>query len=189
MQTDFHKEFPRGGVGKQHPFILKCFTEMIGAPGKYDSNPTSVLDYGAGKGGTAQWLESLYPKIFIEQYDPSFNTADEWREIRNRYYDFVYSVDVLEHIARPDCVNKDGAIPWINSCTRNYAFLVIDLTPAKKKLSDGRNAHINLQEPNAWLRDIEIWMRVKHWEIHEEPCKTYGVRKRLCVRAERGKKM
>ena len=189
MQTDFHKEFPNGGVGKKHPFILDCFTDVIGAPDAHKTYPVTVLDYGAGKGGTARWLASLYPGIFIQQYDPSFNTPDEWCEIRNRCYDYVYSVDVLEHIEKSECVRKDGAIYWINSCTRTDAFLVIDLTPAKKTLKDGRNAHINLQSPDEWLEDIELWMRVKHWEIHEKPCKTYGVRRRLCVRAERGKKI
>ena len=181
MQIDFHKEF-KGGVGKQHPYIYRKIKEYCGRmPSTY-----SLLDYGCGQGGTADWLEREFPGIFIQRYDPYI---PEYSEFVNRYYSYVYSLDCLEHIPREDCIKKGGALAWINSCTSNYAFLVIDLTKAKKSLPDGTNAHVNLQTPDEWLKDIELWMPVVEWEIDEQPDKTYGTRKRLCVTARRGKKM
>lgn len=183
MTYDFHKQFPESGIGKQYPWLLKQMQK------EKHWELKSVLDYGAGKGGTAQWLREEFPGIFIETYDPSFNTDEEWRQIRNRYYDLVYSCDVLEHVPRAECIAKGGPLAWCNSCSRGPVLLIIDLTKAKKTLPSGENAHVNLQSPEQWIKDIELWMEVEHWEIDTQLDKTYGERNRLCVVAKRGKKM
>ena len=183
-QIDFHKQFPGSGVGKQYPWLLEQLQHQF--PSHYDCR--SLLDYGCGLGGTATWLEQQMPGINITRYDPYVAEYSSmlWQD---RFFDAVYSADVLEHIPRGTCIAKGGALAWINSCTRSYAYLIIDLTPAKKTLADGTNAHVNLQTPEQWIRDIELWMQVESTRIDTQPDKTYGERKRLCVQASRGKKM
>lgn len=197
-EYDFHREFPGSGVGKQYPYLQKQLTHYWGE----SPTPKSLLDFGCGGGGTAQWLCDTYPQFYIDGYDPYKRLYPEWttegthgenpglwRTIPNRYYDCVYSADVLEHIPRPLCVERDGALAHINSCTRGLALLIIDLTPAKKTLATGTNAHVNLQSTEQWLEDIERWMRVWSYDLEATADKTYGVRRRLCVTAYRGKKM
>ena len=184
-QVDFHKQFPGTGIGKQYPWLLLQLKQLW--PSGY-YNTRSCLDWGAGLGGTAEWLQLELPGLDVDCYDPYVRTYSS-THYQNRYYDVVYSCDVLEHIPRADCVAKGGALAWINSCTRGPALLIVDLTPAKKTLPDGTNAHVNLQTPQQWIKDIEQWMRVESWEIDVQPDKHFGERRRLCVRATRGKKM
>ena len=62
-------------------------------------------------------------------------------------YDIVTCLDVLEHI---ELSSIDAVISEIKSLTRKFCYIVVDLQPAVKTLSDGRNAHILLAPPDWW---------------------------------------
>ncbi len=185
-QIDFHKQFPGSGKGKIYPWLWSQIQQQF--PDRQYDHTRSFLDWGAGQGGTAEWLHTLMQDPYIECYDPYVERYAS-TNYQTRYFDCVYSCDVLEHVPREDCIAKGGALAWMNSCSRGNIYLIIDLTPAKKTLSDGTNAHVNLQTPDAWIKDIELWMTVEATHIDVQPDKTYGERNRLCVVASRGKKM
>lgn len=103
----------------------------------------SFLDYGCGKGGLIKELKKLYPNMIVEGYDPG--TLEFEKHPENRF-NFVSSIDVLEHIEREYI---DEVLLDIRNLSSKYIYLLIAHTPAKKNLPDGRNAHI-LQEPLEW---------------------------------------
>ena len=145
IYTDWHNSFPGSGRGKQYPYLLdkiihnrKSARAITRRDLRENREWNTVLDYGAGKGGTAQWLQGLIKGIDIDCYDPgreqSANTPLKKR------YDLVYSCDVLEHIELEDI---HTVIEHTQSLSRNNIH-IIDMTPAKKRLPDGRNAHVLL---------------------------------------------
>lgn len=174
---DYHRHFPGGGVGKQYAWLEQIFRER-----NYGST-NSILDYGCGQGGTALWLETLFPGTHITRYDPY---VEQYNDFRDQYYDFIYTADVLEHIPTEEL---DDTIAIINSCGRGHTAHIIDLDPAKKVLPDGRNAHLSLLSPERWIEVFENRMQVESAEIVEYPDRILGTRRRLHLEATRGKKM
>lgn len=175
---DFHKQWPNSGKGKTHEWVTQHLKQLLYRENTYGLGQT-VLEYGCGQGQALIQYSSVHPSVSFRGYDPykqEYNTP----ELLERKYDVVYSIDVLEHIPREQCVNHKGAIELLSNIAE-YKLLVIDLTPAKKTLADGTNAHVNLQTAEAWLRDLNDWMYITKHTVHTEPDKTYGERKRLCV--------
>ncbi len=109
---------------------------------------TDVLDYGCGKGTLANNLP-----FSIKQYDPAVPKHAELPEPA----DIVICTDVLEHI-EPDLL--DNVLSHIASLTKKMAYLSAATEPAKKVLSDGRNAHLIVQ-PKAWWEEQII----KHFKV------------------------
>lgn len=177
MDLDYHKHFPEGGVGKQYEWLRAEFER------RHIDKTNSILDYGCGKGGTALWLETVFPGITITRYDPY---VQEYANFRDQYYDFVYTADVLEHIPQPQL---DHAIAVINSVSSGPSIHIVDLDPAKKTLPDGRNAHLSLLTPEEWIKTFERKLRVQDAYIQEYPDRILGKRRRLHISATRGKKM
>ena len=170
---NFHSEFPHGGKGKQYPPLLEYLKK---------SQPMNTelkwLDYGAGKGGTAAWLQGFFPDVEITCYDPYWQPYEKLPTDR---YDCVYSCDVLEHITRDQCMDQQGPLAQMSKLTLGPVYLIIDLTPAKKTLKDGRNAHVNLQSPASWIADCEEFFTVnthRTWSVADP---RFGKRTRLCI--------
>ena len=63
-------------------------------------------------------------------------------------FDLVYSADVLEHIEFEDIENTLNTVMDLTTCKHIH---IIDLSPAKKKLPDGRNAHVSLLNKEEWI--------------------------------------
>ena len=105
---------------------------------------SSVLDYGCGKGLLIEQLEKDVAKeICLQGYDPG---NPKFNQLPNEA-DFVTCFDVLEHVEDSYIENT---LDDIKHLTQKIACIVIDLMPAKKQLSDGRNAHILLAPPAWW---------------------------------------
>jgi 2-polyprenyl-3-methyl-5-hydroxy-6-metoxy-1,4-benzoquinol methylase len=107
-------------------------------------NPKSVLDYGCGKGHILSHLKDKYPTIKFTGYDPAlpmFSTQPK------DSYDCIFSNDVLEHI-EPEFINQ--VLEHIDTLASKYIWLRIDTVPARKILSDGRNAHLILESQQWW---------------------------------------
>ena len=109
--------------------------------------PTCVLDYGAGKGELSQSLkhEIQAHGIFFKEYDPGIPGKDERPAGQ---YDLVCCLDVMEHI-EPDHLQE--VMEHLKSLIQKVGFFVISNRYAKGILSDGRNAHLIVENPKWWF--------------------------------------
>jgi len=169
--SEWHKLFPGSGQGKHYPWLLEQFCTYA---------YPRALDYGAGKGGTIHWLESLTSSD-ITGYDPGYPAYQD-KSVLDAQYDVVYACDCFEHIEREDI---DAVIDECQSLAPVNLY-IIDLTPAKKRLPDGRNAHILLLDRHQWVELIEQHEHtVESIMQYSEPDPNYGKRHRLCIRTRR----
>lgn len=104
----------------------------------------SILDYGAGKG---LLKKSLPEEIDVREYDPAIASISG----RPDKADLVTCTDVLEHI-EPEYLAE--VLEDINALAVKGVFLTIACRPAKKTLSDGRNAHLIVERPMWWMRHL-----------------------------------
>jgi len=111
--------------------------------------PNTVLDYGCGKGVMLSYLKELYPQTQFDGYDPAVHM---FRERTNKKYDCVYCNDVLEHV-EPNCI--DNVLYDIDNSSQKYIWLRIDTKPARKRLSNGENAHLIIEDKIWWLKRIK----------------------------------
>jgi hypothetical protein len=71
----------------------------------------------------------------------------------------IYSSDVLEHI-EPELL--DDTLQSLCECAVKYQYHLIACHPAKKSLSDGRNAHLIIEDPSWWNNKLKS---LKNWNI------------------------
>ena len=141
QQLHFDRSKPRGFGGKikdlgRFNFFMSEWT--VG----------SLLDYGCGKGHILTHLKETYPNTRCYGYDPAL---DMFNTLPGKLFDCVFSNDVLEHI-EPEYI--DNVLIHINQLSSKYVWLRIDTKPARKKLPDGRNAHLILESPEWWMTKI-----------------------------------
>jgi len=178
IYTNWHKTFPGSGQGKQYPYLLEKIKEnhrMYRLPHK--ERWTHILDYGCGKGGTMRWLRGLSENLHIDGYDPGHEDYSNTETLK-RKYDAIYTADVMEHIEEEDL---EDVIKQQQSMA-NYNIHIIDLTPAKKRLPDGRNAHVTLLDLETWRWHLEApgtheTVDMRTWTV---PDPNYNTRSRLC---------
>ena len=116
----------------------------------------SFLDFGSGKGYLSQKISEAYPDIKLYTYDPVTSPIDLPEQV-----DMTYSSDVLEHV-EPHLLEQ--TLDDLFARTTKYHYHLIACHPAKKKLSDGRNAHLIIQRPKWWKRHLQKY----HWQIQHE---------------------
>ena len=104
--------------------------------------PSLVLDYGCGQSKLIDMLELGYPATLV-RYDPAIPAI---AQKPSDTFDLLINVDVLEHIEDSDL---DAVIAEMRSLCRD-ALIIIDTKPAKKLLSDGRNAHVTIRSHDWW---------------------------------------
>lgn len=107
-----------------------------------DKNPSSILDFGCGKGNLVQTLKENYPNIEVYGYDPANPKYN--KEVP--CVDMVISTDVLEHV-EPEFIND--TIEML-SLKGKFHYHLISCAPAKLILPDGRNAHLIQEGPDWW---------------------------------------
>ena len=134
------------GLNKNIPELVKNLIK--------EKNIKSFLDYGAGKGYTSETIKAEYPNIELHTFDPATfpNPLPDSVEL-------TYSSDVLEHI-EPHLI--DETIQDLCNRTTRYQYHLIACHPAKKVLSDGRNAHLIIESPKWWKKKIQ---RLDDWKI------------------------
>jgi len=135
LNIELHERTSYGSFGKKWASAVTKIS--------YDFGISSILDYGCGKGSLK---EELLKNGFsdIREYDPAIEGKDKIPEPA----DLVVCTDVLEHI-EPDYINS--VVESIKSKGIKCLFLVVSTRPAKKKLADGRNAHLIIQPLSKWL--------------------------------------
>lgn len=103
-----------------------------------------LIDYGCGKGAMVAALRE--DGFAVQGYDPG---NAEFMNVPKRG-DFLYSLDVLEHI-EPDCL--ESVLAHIAGLAPQ-AFLVISMKAAKQILPDGRNAHLIIEGEAFWAEKL-----------------------------------
>ena len=110
----------------------------------------SVLDYGAGPGALVSAIKRAFlelPGVTYHEYDPAY----PGKEAEPPVCDIVYCGDVLEHVEE-ECI--DAVVDHLAELTRYHLLAIIALSPAKKLLPDGRNAHVTLKRPDWWVSKL-----------------------------------
>jgi hypothetical protein len=131
-----------GTAGREYaPLVTQIINKM---------QVTHLLDYGCGSQLSLYKAITPNHKVTYQAYDPG---TEDFAE-RPVPAQMVCCVDVLEHI-EPDFL--DGVLDDLASLTEVLLFASVDTGPAKKTLSDGRNAHL-IQEPMEWWLP-KIWAR------------------------------
>ena len=120
-------------------------------------NDQDVLDYGCGKAELAK----LIP-FKIQSYDPCIEKFSN----RPKPANIVACIDVLEHI-EPECL--DDVLEDIQNLTKKAIFLTVATAEALKKLPDGRNAHLIVQDYTKWLP--KLW---EHFTLVNYSKRAYG---------------
>lgn len=116
---------------------------------------TSLSDYGAGKCNLKKALGLRDgDKVRYQPYDPAFPEYGSPQPA-----DLVTCIDVLEHI-EPKLL--DAVVADIASISRKLVFLTVHTGPAKKVLSDGRNAHLIQESTSWWLGQFEPHFDILH---------------------------
>ena len=121
-------------------------------------NIQSILDFGCGKGNVVAALKETYPNLTVYGYDPgrdSFNTLPD-------NVDMIISTDVLEHI-EPELLEE--TLLDLAKRTNKVMYHLIACHPAKKRLHDGRNAHLIVETPDWWKNKLAI---VLNWKMYNE---------------------
>jgi 2-polyprenyl-3-methyl-5-hydroxy-6-metoxy-1,4-benzoquinol methylase len=132
LNSKLHQDRKDYGVqGKMYAPQIRQLAESL--------QTTDVLDYGCGKGTLAANLP--FP---IHQYDPAVAEHDT----EPMPADLVVCTDVLEHI-EPECLAD--VLNDLKRVTRHVLFCTVATRPAKKKLADGRNAHLIIETIEWWL--------------------------------------
>lgn len=121
--------------------------------------PTSVLDFGCGKGALIVGINESNPAISTKGYDPG---NPDFEVLPIGTFDAVVSTDALEHV---EPAHLDNTLQMIGSKIERCGFFRIACYPAKKKLPDGRNAHLIVELPEWWRAKVEEEMGVRIvWE-------------------------
>lgn len=123
----------------------------------------TLLDYGCGKRVLDQGIREHYgdaPVLEVINYDPCIPGF----ESAKRPADIVACIDVLEHI-EPE--RLDAVLDDIKANALKAVFLMVATRPAKKVLSDGRNAHLIQRPYSWWLQKLMARFRLLAFENHD----------------------
>lgn len=144
-QEALHAKGNYGTASLQYGGIVSELVERTGSQ--------TLLDYGCG---SMQNLKKVLDcDVMYLGYDPAvpaFNVK--------KTSDFVTCIDVLEHIER-DLL--DNVLDDLMKLTGKWAFFTVHTGPAKKILSDGRNAHL-IQKPASWWLP-QLMLRWELWQF------------------------
>lgn len=136
LLTQMHANTPWGTKGHKHVQDVMSFCSSLSAK--------SILDYGCGQQALKKALKEIDPNIDVRGYDVGIS---ELSCLPDRA-DLVVSTDVFEHI-EPSFL--DNVIEHTFSLAELGVYHHIALTPAKRKLPDGRNAHLIIEPTEWWI--------------------------------------
>lgn len=135
LNQDLHADNPNYGISgsKYASQVMALSTSM---------QTQDILDYGCGKSTLANNIP-----FKIKQYDPAIPKYASLPEPA----DMVVCTDVLEHI-EPEMIGE--VLDHLKSLVKKRGLFVIATRPAKKILSDGRNAHLIVENARWWLNAL-----------------------------------
>lgn len=112
----------------------------------------NILDYGCGKGTLKDAVD-----LPVVEYDPAIEGKTQALPC-----DLVACTDVLEHI-EPECLEE--VLAHLYGMTKKVLFFNISTCPAKKFLSDGRNAHLIVENSEWWREKLEPRFEIVSWFV------------------------
>lgn len=116
--------------------------------------PASIMDFGCGHGALIASISQTYPNIQVDGYDPG---NPKHNTIPKRSFDAIVSADVFEHI-EPE--HLASTLQLISDKIQVAGWFRIACYPAKKHLPDGRNAHLIVESPAWWRKQLLANMNV-----------------------------
>ena len=119
-----------------------------------ETNSTTLLDYGCGKGWQySKWeVNKTWNCQYPTLYDPG---VFEFSEKPTGTFDGVINIDVLEHIEEKDI---EAVLSEIFSYADKFVYLSIALFLGTDLLPDGRNMHVTVK-PTSWWKDKILKMK------------------------------
>jgi hypothetical protein len=117
-----------------------------------ESNIKTAFDYGCGKASTHSHhnLRKLFGWDELFLYDPGL--PEYSAKPQNKMFDLVLCIDVLEHVPEKYI---DDTIDELLSYTNKMLFVAVSCRPASKRLPDGTNAHVTVNDPSWWREKFE----------------------------------
>ena len=121
-----------------------------------NNNVKTILDYGCGK---AKFHSILFNNrkvpgspmgVNITSYDPA---VAQFSNKPTGQYDLVLCIDVMEHVQED---KVDEVLKDIFSYG-NKVFLTITCYPAMQTLTNGKNAHYTVKEPDWWKEKLKSY--------------------------------
>lgn len=134
LNEEAHNHAGYGTSGVKYVAQVQALAMAIGTQ--------DILDYGCGKSTLANNLP-----FKIKQYDPAIKKYAKLPQAA----DIVVCTDVLEHI-EPEYLEE--VLAHLQSLIKKRGFFVIATRPAKRILSDGRNAHLIQEDAQWWLSKL-----------------------------------
>lgn len=159
LNAELHKK--RDGFGNSATRFAKDIGDVL-----LQHHTLSFLDYGCGKESLYRFLRSEFPRVVSRAdyvgYDPAI--PDKREKDPDRVFDMVVSTDVLEHIepeyltsVLEDMKKHTGKAIYLNICTR----------PSGDILPDGRNAHLIVEEPEWWEKQLKAVFKGWKYEVRD----------------------
>ncbi len=137
LNQDLHDRAVFGQRGARHAGVVRDMLREFGSG--------AVLDYGCGRATLALEL----PEIRVHCYDPAVPkfAADP------PAVDYVVCTDVLEHV-EPECLS--GVLAHLRAKTLRLSHIVIATKlDGRKKLADGRDPHLIVQDAEWWRTKLD----------------------------------
>lgn len=147
--TKFHAVNQNNWIGEALAEYKHNIFEII-----KNNNVKTILDYGCGK---AKFHSILFNNrkvpgspmgINITSYDPA---VTQFSNKPTGQYDLVLCIDVMEHVQED---KVDEVLKDIFTYS-NKVFLTITCYPAKQILTNGKNAHYTIKDPDWWKEKLK----------------------------------
>ncbi len=120
-----------------------------------------LLDFGAGK---QRLLKELKPDAELA-YTP-YEPADEhYNKLPTTPFEFVVCVDAVEHF-EPEYL--EATVEQLAKVTDKLCLITTTSIPAKKILSDGRNAHLTQEKAPFWFALISKYFEIRQFQYSTE---------------------
>jgi hypothetical protein len=144
-----HEDRYWGGTGRQHADDIREWAA--------ECNCKTALDYGSSnhRDCLKRHFHYTYPgELLFYEYDP----AVESKSGLPLPQDIVVCTDVLEHI-EPELL--DNVLEHMRDCMLKCGYFVISTIKAVQVLSDGRNAHLIVEDKEWWKAKLEEYFSVE----------------------------
>lgn len=158
MDTQRHLHAEPKGYGGKGDKWAKVVADLAD---EFDA--MSVLDYGCGRGTLMAAVQAKSPLLSCRDYDP----AIPGKNGLPAFADMVTCTDVLEHI-EPDRLS--AVLEHLRQLARSVVFVVIATRPSSKTLSDGRNAHLIIENADWWeAKVLDAGFRIHSHPVSPSP--------------------